>query len=254
MQPLTELSYGDHPRQKIDFYRPETLIDGYRTVIHFHGGGLTAGSKAPHLYIDNHVAFGYVFFDCNYRFRNEVSLEEVLVDAANAVRASIDAMPTEKKHGKIFIAGDSAGGYIAMMLAFRRDLLENAGVAPTMIGGYVFDDPMYLYGFDEFAARFAEKKAFITDLLTIPNCPLSHIEENYPYPPMFIMTYGKGIPTFPAFTHLFVGTMLRYGYIDRVRFEYYPDYPHGGNFVAPPVDGIVPYSARAHEFYRSIKD
>lgn len=250
MSRITDIAYGNDPLQTYDLYTPDSLSDRYRTIIHIHGGSLSGGTKKPHPYIDDLVLYGYVFADVNYRLLPAVTVNDILSDCAHAVKKIIDHLPEEKKRGKIFLAGDSAGGYIVMMLLFRRDLLEKAGVPYDAIGGFLLDDPMFLPNFEE----FSKKENYITDLLCDPACPISYIEKNAPYPPMYFLTYGKSIHGFPEFTHLAVATLFRFGYGDRVKFSFFPDYPHCGNFEAPPIDGVNAYSHYSHKFYTSVKD
>ncbi len=248
--PITkDICYGADERQKYDLYLPDMLQDGYPTIFHFHGGSLTGGARTEHKYIHDLLKLGYVYVDCDYRLLPHVTVEEILTDAAAAVAKALFALPTEKKHGKLFISGDSAGGYIAMMLCFNRKYLAGAGVDPQTIDGFVFDDPMCLAGFQEILKG---EKFFITDLLEMPECPLYYLDSAVSYPPMLFLTYGKGIPGFPAFTHLSVGTLLRLGFGDRVKLEYFPGYGHCGNFGAPDIDGMVPHAYYSHKFYSSL--
>ena len=75
-----------HERQVLDVYIPDA--DSFPVFIYFHGGGLTSCEKqgaTGHEYITELVELGYTFFDCEYRLVPEVTADEILVDAANAV-------------------------------------------------------------------------------------------------------------------------------------------------------------------------
>ena len=249
--PITkDIPYGAHERQLYDLYLPDALSDGYPTVFHFHGGSLTGGARTEHKYIHDLLARGYVYADCDYRLLPEVTVKDILCDAAAAVAAAYAALPGEKKHGKLFISGDSAGGYIAMMLCFNRRYLREAGMNPACIDGFVFDDPMFVAAH---SATVGAPDFFITDLLENPDCPLYYLEENADYPPMLFLTYGKGLHGFPEFTHLSVATLFRLGYGDRVKLLYFPGYGHCGNFGAPDIEGMVPHAYYSHKFYSEIQ-
>ena len=250
IMPITkDIPYGENERQLYDLYVPEVLSDGYPTIFHFHGGSLTGGARTEHKYIHDLVSRGYVYADCDYRLLPNVTVEDILQDSAAAVAAALSALPSAKKHGKLFISGDSAGAYIAMMLCFCQKYLKEANVDPSAINGFVFDDPMCIAGFDEVMKN---ENFFITDLLEMPECPLYHIDAAVNYPPMLFLTYGKGLHGFPEFTHLSVGTLLRYGFADRVKLAYFPGYGHCGNFGAPDIDGMVPHAYYSHQFYSEI--
>ena len=246
---VKDIPYGSEPRQLYDVYTPENLADGYPTIFHFHGGSLTGGSRTEHKYIHDLVARGYLYVDCEYRLLPSVTVEDILRDAAAAVATAYRALPTEKQHGKLFISGDSAGGYIAMMLAYCRKYLTDAGLDPDKIDGFVFDDPMPI---PNFSAVTEDPAHYVTDFLEMPTCPLYHLDPAVSYPPVLFLTYGKSIHGFPEFTHLAVGTLLRLGYGDRVHLEYFPGYSHCGNFGAPDIEGMVPHAYYSHKFYSAI--
>jgi len=247
--PITkDIPYGENERQRYDLYVPETLRDGYPTIFHFHGGSLTGGARTEHKYIHDLLSLGYVYADCDYRLLPTVTVDDILEDAAAAVAAALSALPTEKKHGKLFISGDSAGGYIAMMLCFHPKYLKDAGIDLSRFNGFVFDDPMCIAGFQKVVG---DKDFFITDLLEMPECPLYYANPAVAYPPMLFLTYGKGLHGFPEFTHLSVATLMRLGFGDRVKLEYFKGYGHCGNFAAPDIDGMVPHAYYSHKFYSS---
>lgn len=248
---VKDIPYGKEERQLYDVYTPETLADGYPTVFHFHGGSLTGGARTEHKYIHDLLSLGYLYVDCEYRLLPSVTVDDILRDAAKAVAAAYAALPTEKKHGKLFISGDSAGAYIAMMLCFCRKYLSEEGFDPDKINGFVFDDPMPVPAHGAFAEDHSH---FITDLLEMPDCPLYYLDPTVNYPPVLFLTYGKGLHGFPEFTHLSVATLARLGYRDRVFLEYFPGYGHCGNFSAPDIDGMVPHAYYSHKFYSAIPD
>lgn len=249
-----DLCYGEHPRHKYDIWQPDVLSDGFPSIIHFHGGGLSSCEKQGakgHEYITELVELGYTFFDCEYRLVPEVTPDEILVDAANAVKQAIDDIrKMGKRNGKIFVAGDSAGGWITTMLAFNKDIFRAASVDPDAIDGYIFEDPMPITHIEK--ALDAETAMPITKLLDNVTCPLHYVKENENYPPMFFSTYGKSIPYFAEYTHLAVATLLRYGYGDRVALFFHPNRPHGGNFEAEKENGLIPYVLHTDAFCKKV--
>ncbi len=245
MTQLFDIPYGNHPLMAYDSYSPEPLGKNAPVIIHFHGGGLSGGEKKSHPYVDALVALGYRFFDCNYRLIPEVTEEEILCDCALAVKTVMDRLASEAHTGKLFIAADSAGAWITMMLAFRPAFFEAQGVSPSDIAGYVFDDAMPIVDFNHH-----EHFTYITDLLDNPDCPLYYLKSGQDYPPMYFSTFGRSIPHFPEYVHMAVATLLRYGYGDRLHFGYYPALPHCGNFTEK--DGIYPYVTETDRFYKSV--
>ncbi len=242
MQKCFDIPYGEGPLRVYDAY--PAASHNAPAVIHFHGGGLGGGEKKPHPYIDQLLSLGYAFYDCNYRLRSEtVTPEMILEDCALAVAEIAKTLP---KTAPIFLAGDSAGAWITMMLALRKELFLPVGFDYARITGFVFDDAMPLSDFGD-----EEKAPYITDLLFDPRSPISYAKAGEDYPPMYFSTFGASIPRFPEYVHLCVATLLRMGYGDRIVFGFYPALPHCGNFEkAPAEDGLIPYVKETDAFYR----
>lgn len=129
-QKLTDVAYGTHPRQVLDFYpaksdRPTPL------VFHIHGGGWQAGDKKginPQPFLDK----GISVVSINYRYVKQGVEEGVkppvkapLEDAARAlqfVRSKAHEWNIDKK--RIGATGGSAGGCSSLWLAFHDDLAD----------------------------------------------------------------------------------------------------------------------------------
>jgi acetyl esterase/lipase len=103
------LSDYEKERCKLDIYVPEN-IDGFTTVVWFHGGGLTAGEKSIPERLKNHKL---AVVAVNYRLSPKVKSPAFIDDAAAAVAWVFKNI---KKYGgdpkKIILAGHSAGGYL----------------------------------------------------------------------------------------------------------------------------------------------
>lgn len=112
-------------RCKLDLYMPQGEKD-FVTVIWFHGGGLTGGDRGIPQELKNK---GIGVISAGYRFASQVSVDDIIKDAAAAVKWSyehIEAYGGDKK--KIVIAGYSAGAYLALMLGLNKDYLLAEGI------------------------------------------------------------------------------------------------------------------------------
>ena len=103
-------------------------VEGRPVIVWFHGGGLTGGRRdvPKELLKDGAVVVGV-----GYRFVTEVSIPEVLDDAAAAVDWTLKN--AEKFGGdlsKIYLAGHSAGGYIVSMIGLNKEYLAKYGIDP----------------------------------------------------------------------------------------------------------------------------
>ena len=102
--------------------------EGRAVIIWFHGGGLTKGKRStPEALQQN----GAVVVGVGYRFVSEVSIPEILDDAAAAVDWTLKNI--EKYGGdlsKVYLAGHSAGGYIVNMIGLNKEYLAKYDIDP----------------------------------------------------------------------------------------------------------------------------
>ena len=132
-----DVAYAPPERCKLDVRWP-LGVTGFPTVVWFHGGGLTEGSK-HFIRIDEEIAQVAV----NYRLLGKNGLAdgaECIRDAAAAVAWTLDniaAYGGDPK--KVYVSGYSAGGYLTMMVGMApqylkergHDIHELAGLAPV---------------------------------------------------------------------------------------------------------------------------
>ncbi|MDR1937435.1 MAG: alpha/beta hydrolase [Tannerellaceae bacterium] len=121
-------------RCKLDIYYPEHA-GGFATVVWFHGGGLTSGSKfIPEQLKQNGLAVVAV----NYRLMPESTVADCIDDAAAAVAwvfSEIGKYGGDRK--KIFVAGHSAGGYLTCMIGLDKKWLAAYGVDADSIAALI---------------------------------------------------------------------------------------------------------------------
>jgi acetyl esterase/lipase len=136
---VRDLAYGSDPRQLLDLYLPDHPAPGAPLILFFYGGSWESGSKRDYL------AFGQAFASkgiavaiADYRVYPQVRYPVFLEDGARAF-AYLHAHAAE--HGinqqRIFLAGHSAGAYIAVMLAADQAYLRQADASPRWIRGVI---------------------------------------------------------------------------------------------------------------------
>ena len=161
-----DISYGESPWCKLDLKFPQGLTN-FSTVVWFHGGGLTGGSRS-FIRIDDSIAQ----VAADYRLLGKDGLVDGKVcidDAAAAVSWTLENIGRYGGDtGRIFVSGMSAGGYLTMMVgmdsrylkARGHDISELAGMAPVSgqatkhfnVRKFAGDkDPQYLPKIDELA-------------------------------------------------------------------------------------------------------
>jgi acetyl esterase/lipase len=135
-----DIPYAEGPRHQLDLYRPEAA--GRRPLIlFFHGGFWQMGGKDS---LENQVlasglaSRGAVVLAANYRLYPETRFPGFLEDAAAAVAwARRNAERLGAAPEGIFVAGHSAGAYIAMMLALDGQWLAGQGLRPRDLAGAI---------------------------------------------------------------------------------------------------------------------
>ncbi|MDR0749708.1 MAG: alpha/beta hydrolase [Tannerellaceae bacterium] len=121
-------------RCKADIYYPEG-VTGFPTVVWFHGGGLSGGEK----FIPEQLKqSGLAVIAVNYRLLPEAQLTDCVDDAAAAVAWTFNEIG---KYGgdtqKIFVAGHSAGGYLATLTGLDKRWLARYGIDADRIAGLI---------------------------------------------------------------------------------------------------------------------
>ena len=108
---------------------------GKPVLVFFYGGGWANGSRSDYGFVAKaYAARGYVVVLPDYRLVPQVRFPAFLQDAAAAVRWTHDNIA---RYGgdpeQIAVAGHSAGGYLAVMLALDGRYLRAAGADPSVI-------------------------------------------------------------------------------------------------------------------------
>jgi acetyl esterase/lipase len=134
-----DVAYGADPRQKLDIYIPDGLTKPAPVILFFYGGSWSSGSK------DLYRAFGQAFASkgivtivADYRIYPQVKYPAFVQDGAAALRFVHDTIA--KSGGdpdRIFLAGHSAGAYIAVMLDSDLHYLKDAHANPAWIRGVI---------------------------------------------------------------------------------------------------------------------
>ena len=137
-------------RCKLDFYYPQGEKD-FVTVVWFHGGGLTGGSKSiPEELKRNKLAVIAV----NYRLLPKATLSDCIDDAAAAVAWTFKHIG---EYGgdvkKIVVAGHSAGGYLTNMIGLDKKWLKKYEIDADSIAALV---PFSGHAISHFAYREAK--------------------------------------------------------------------------------------------------
>mgnify|MGYP000597741111 CR=1 FL=1 len=164
---------------KLDLYYPTNVKD-FPTVVWFHGGGLTKGSKSVPKELKEK---GVAVVAAGYRLSPEAKSPEYIEDAAAAVAWTFQNI--EKYGGskeRVFVAGHSAGGYLTLMIGLDKKWLKVHDVDADRLAGLV---PLSGQAITHFTVRaekgIEDKRPLIDDL-----APLYHVRKDAP--PLLLVT------------------------------------------------------------------
>ena len=139
-----EETYPDG-RELLDIYAPKQVRSA-PVVVFFHGGGLMKGDKSlAEKLAQNLAREGVLVVTPNYRLAPDHPYPVPVEDAARAVAyvvRHIDRYGGDP--GRIYLAGHSAGGYLAALLAVNEEFLIARSVSPSEIKGAATISP-FLY-------------------------------------------------------------------------------------------------------------
>jgi acetyl esterase/lipase len=163
----------------LDVYYPQNKKE-FATVVWFHGGGLTSGSKEIPEALKNK---GLCIVAVNYRLSPNVKAVECIKDAAAAVAWTFNHIAEFKGDTSlIFIAGHSAGGYLSAMIGLDKKWLNAYQIDANRIAGII---PFSGQAITHFTIR---KEMGIADTQPIINeyAPLFYVRADAP--PLLLIT------------------------------------------------------------------
>ena len=225
---IADISYGDantsdpyaKEKRKLDIYYPKGT-KGFSTIVWFHGGGLTGGSKSiPRGLQDK----GFAVVAANYRLSPRADAPAYIEDAAAAVAwafAHIEEFGGSKS--KIFVGGISAGGYLTFMVGLDRKWLKPHGIDADMIAGLL---PVSGQAITHFTIR-AERGIPATQPVIDDLAPLFHVRKDAP--PMLLVTGDRELEMMGRYEeNAYLNRMMKLAGHSRTTLYQLEGFDHGG--------------------------
>ena len=195
MKITQDVQYGICVEHRLDMYLPDRV--GYDTIVYFHGGGLEAGDKADKNYVEIAKTFaenGYGIVSVTYRMYPQAKFPAYLEDAATAAAWVKAHIQNYGGSGALYIAGQSAGAWMSMMLCLNGVYLQAVGISPLEIKGWIIDSA-------QMTAHFNVLKY---ELGVNPNlqrinefAPLYYVSEEMQSNRMLLLFYEEDMPCRP---------------------------------------------------------
>ncbi len=222
MQSLKDISYGNGQIEcrKLDVYLPDGEV--IALLIYFHGGGLEMGSKEDVIFLAGLADRGIGLIVPNYRLYPNARYPEFILDAAAAVKWATDYREEHHKGKRLFVAGSSAGAYLAMMLCFDEQYLMAHNLQPDAFAGYIFDagQPTVHYNVLREAGLSPQRVA------VDERAPMYHVRVDRDYPPMLFLCAERDMPLRYEQTILMLGVLRQFGHGEKAEFRLMEGYDH----------------------------
>jgi len=180
--------YSSSVSQKDDYIKERCFLDiyypknskGFGTIVWFHGGSLTGGSKELPEALKNK---GFCIIGVNYRLSPRVSAPKYIEDAAAAVAWTFKNITKFGGDSSlIFVSGHSAGGYLTTMIGLDKKWLKVYDIDANQIAGLIPLSGQMITHFTIRKERGIESTTPVVDELA----PLFHVRADAP--PLLMIT------------------------------------------------------------------
>ena len=175
----------------LDMFIPDR--DEFYTIIHFHGGGLVEGDKGDtHAYCERLAEVGFAVATANYALMPDASFPDFLYDAAYAVKYVTDNIHKYGRCKGFIISGQSAGGWITLMLCLNKEYLDFARVDRSIIIGWISESGQPTTHFN-----ILERERHLNPWIQRIDeaAPLYYVDEKVDFSRLLLVTYENDLPS-----------------------------------------------------------
>ena len=171
----------------LDIYYPKNTKN-FATIVWFHGGGLTGGSKEIPEDLKNS---GIAVIGVGYRLSPKVKSPAFIEDAAAALAWAFRHIENfGGDPSKIFVSGLSAGGYLANMLALDKKWMAKYDIDANDLAGLISVTGQAI---THFTIR-EEKNIAPTQAVIDEFAPISYVRNDAP--PILLITGDRELELF----------------------------------------------------------
>ncbi len=221
--------YADSISQKDSYVASQCLLDIYyprgaknfATIVWFHGGGITGGSKEiPAALTDK----GYAVIGVGYRLSPKVKAPAYIEDAAAAIAWVFKHIAGYGgSTNLIFVSGHSAGGYLGMMAVLNKKYLANYQLDANSVAGLI---PFSGQAITHFTIR-QERGIKETQPVIDEYAPLFYVRADAP--PMLLITGDRELELYGRYEeNAYLLRMMKLAGHKRTRLYELDGFDHGG--------------------------
>ena len=190
----------------LDMFIPER--EEFYTIINFHGGGLVEGDKGDtHEYCEHLAKKGFAVATANYGLMPDAKFPDFLYDAAYAVKYVVDHISKYGRCKGFIISGQSAGGYITLMLCLNKEYLEFARVDKNKIFGFVSESGQPTTHFN-ILDRERHLNPWVQRI--DKTAPIYYVDEKVNFSHILLMAYEEDLPSRVEQNKLLVSTVKNF--------------------------------------------
>jgi acetyl esterase/lipase len=238
------IPYGPEARHRMDLYLPKNKTESAPAVLFFYGGGFISGNKCEYRFVGQAFAsLGIIVGIADYGLFPDHRFPEFVEDGAKAAAFLHKTLPDYGGDpSRLFVAGHSAGAYIAVMLASNPDFLSGAGADQSILAGAIGVAGPY----DFLPITNTTRIEIFGGPDRVETQPIHFIEGERP--PMLLLTGDRDVNIFPHNTHNMAARMREEG--NDVQAIVYPGIEHFRIILAlaPLFRGLIPIRADIARF------
>lgn len=204
----------------LDLYYPKDIKD-FPTIVWFHGGGLTGGSKEIPAAL---MGKGMAVVAVNYRLDPKVKAPAYIEDAAAAISWVFKNITSYGGDSTlIIVSGHSAGGYLALMTGLDKSWLAKHDIDANRIAALV---PFSGQAITHFIIR-KEKGMPDTQPMVDKLAPLYHVRADAP--PLVLITGDREMELLGRYEeNAYMARMMKIAGHHKTRLLELDGYDHGG--------------------------
>lgn len=137
------IAFSSDPRHRLDVYRPGMAGDvappTLPVVVFFYGGSWRSGHRTQYRFLGRALArLGLVVAIADYRLYPAAHYPDFIHDAAKATAFMLrNAGSFGGDPRAVFVAGHSAGAYLALMIALAEQYLANEAASRSELAGVI---------------------------------------------------------------------------------------------------------------------